>query len=757
MEQLKEDAATSAGEAADSANASSASATNAANSASAAATSATNAANSANAASASATNAANSATQSQGFRNEAEGFKNAASASATNANASAQSVALASAALGVLRNEGVTDIEFAVPEGSTTVAAQLWRSQNDASQIAATKTIQIAEASQVADNPLYFGSYDTTAALLAATGMSANQIAANVETNSEWEFVDEWTDSDAEIDDASYPTTLPNPAYFGEFTTTAALLAATGMSANQIAANVETNTEWRYISGVWTDTLYPIGTTATTLPNPAYFGTFANNDALSVAAGAQNGQFAINSETATIWLYTGWQDTSAPIGTTHQKIVAAGVSGLAPYSALDELGELRRLIDSMQGDSTIYVFHNGLRPEQGWTQAQLTAAYYVASEATDGSAILDQTTLINGDDPNDDAYVWYSNEGAWIPKAVTITLATQSKLGVVKGSTANGQSYVEPDGTLSLNGYDAILANINAVSGVANRAVSTAWTMRGNGTSAYKRVARISGHNRAIDLEIVTNNWSTTDFFQRVTVNVPNNANIQSTNIWSGGKNVWKYDVFYVDNATDKWTDIYVVGTYYGFKVLGYVGAINTTEIVSANAPSGAVQIPFNPLPMPNITTDANSDNTAFTATTLTFSALLQRLWRGITGLRAGKSGLPSSISRTTTNSNGTYHTHALDATAFLKASSPYTRIHWTTYTSTAPNFTVVYSNPHNSGTRQRWGYINGIRMFIAGTDNSSDDVSVGGVLIVPRGATWHIDITNGDDDNDADIICWDF
>jgi hypothetical protein len=46
--------------------------------------------------------------------------------------------------------------------------------------------------------------------------------------------------------------------------------------------------------------------------------------------------------------------------------------------------------------------------------------------------------------------------------------ATNTTLGVVKGSTAAGQAYVETDGTLSLNGYDALTTGL----GNANTAIA---------------------------------------------------------------------------------------------------------------------------------------------------------------------------------------------------------------------------------------------------------------------------------------------
>jgi len=50
-------------------------------------------------------------------------------------------------------------------------------------------------------------------------------------------------------------------------------------------------------------------------------------------------------------------------------------------------------------------------------------------------------------------FVIIINEGSY-------PIATTGYIGLVKGSTANGQSYVETDGTMSLNGYDVIVAHM---------------------------------------------------------------------------------------------------------------------------------------------------------------------------------------------------------------------------------------------------------------------------------------------------------
>lgn len=89
------------------------------------------------------------------------------------------------------------------------------------------------------------------------------------------------------------------------------------------------------------------------------------------------------------------------------------------------------------------------------TQAQLTAAWKQATG---------RTTLVNGakinDSTNQKVWSYYTNTNTWYAATntaqVTVSQATNTSLGIVKGSTTNGKIAVESDGSLSLNGYDAL-------------------------------------------------------------------------------------------------------------------------------------------------------------------------------------------------------------------------------------------------------------------------------------------------------------
>lgn len=89
------------------------------------------------------------------------------------------------------------------------------------------------------------------------------------------------------------------------------------------------------------------------------------------------------------------------------------------------------------------------------TQEELTNAW---------KAQTGRTTLVNRasiyDQSNSKIWTYYNNISSWLesPAGGTITVNqwTNTSLGVVKGSTTNGQIFAESDGTGSVNGWDTL-------------------------------------------------------------------------------------------------------------------------------------------------------------------------------------------------------------------------------------------------------------------------------------------------------------
>ncbi|MDR0664285.1 MAG: hypothetical protein LBF86_02005 [Helicobacteraceae bacterium] len=202
---------------------------------------------------------------------------------------------------------------------------------------------------------------------------------------------------------------------------------------------------------------YIIAAADTYVPNLMFFGTFETTEALEASSGASAGQIAYNLETNTEWLFDGaaWNNTLNPNGTTPATITIAGINGIMPKEALNAIGDLTEAMQSLQGLSKRFVFTEATIPQGGWTQSQLTTFYRTASNNA-SDPIPDGTLLSNGANAEDHDYQYIATSDIWIARAVGIETATNDIAGLVKGSIAEGKNYVEADGTLSLNGYDAV-------------------------------------------------------------------------------------------------------------------------------------------------------------------------------------------------------------------------------------------------------------------------------------------------------------
>jgi hypothetical protein len=162
-----------------------------------------------------------------------------------------------------------------------------------------------------------------------------------------------------------------------------------------------------------------------------------------------------------------------------------------------------------------------------------------------------------------------------------------------------------------------------------------------------------------------------------------------------------------------------------------------------------------------DITTDTAADNTAFTSESLSFPSFLQRLWRGITGLRGGgvtagagltgggslggdvslSMGTPSDITGATVNEViGATHTHKLILGGGWEGVSLSAN---TTYTNTSGRAALIniydWFNYPGSGSRDLpWikTWVNGIlTVTTSGVLYNSQEAAV--TFLVPAGATY--------------------
>lgn len=93
------------------------------------------------------------------------------------------------------------------------------------------------------------------------------------------------------------------------------------------------------------------------------------------------------------------------------------------------------------------------------SQADLTTAW---ENETGLTSLINRASIY--DVTNQKVWTYYVNDTTWHEASntvqVTVSQATNSSLGTVMGSTNVGQAFVENDGTLSVNGWDALNAQV---------------------------------------------------------------------------------------------------------------------------------------------------------------------------------------------------------------------------------------------------------------------------------------------------------
>ena len=157
-------------------------------------------------------------------------------------------------------------------------------------------------------------------------------------------------------------------------------------------------------------------------------------------------------------------------------------------------------IAALKGRSIRYAVHlDSASP----TQAQLTSAYQSASGST--APPEDGTTLV--DLNYNKEYTWFESSSTWVDRgSSTITPATNSSYGSVKGQTADGTVKAD-DGLLSVNGWSTvkndISANAESISNEVSRATGAENTLQNNiDAEASARTSEDGKLNTAISNEV---------------------------------------------------------------------------------------------------------------------------------------------------------------------------------------------------------------------------------------------------------------
>lgn len=169
--------------------------------------------------------------------------------------------------------------------------------------------------------------------------------------------------------------------------------------------------------------------------------TVVSSDASTVTLTKSTGSLGADGQTNT--------ELPLPVASATQ----AGVMNPATYNAIQENSEL---ISSILNGAVAVA---GLPAVP--TQEELTNAWKSATSETE---LINRASIF--DSTNNKVWYYYSNVAAWQATSsdgsqVTVNQATNTSLGIVKGSTTDGQVAIEADGSMSLNGYDDLKTKVD--------------------------------------------------------------------------------------------------------------------------------------------------------------------------------------------------------------------------------------------------------------------------------------------------------
>lgn len=164
-----------------------------------------------------------------------------------------------------------------------------------------------------------------------------------------------------------------------------------------------------------------------------------------------------SADAASIKITSKNTDTGVESSTeTPFNIASSAQLGLMPKEAYAQLQTNTDDISTLKGRITVYSVSVGENP----SQSELQSAYEAAAQVSAGTVPPNNTTLVNVDNKHD--YTYYANTATWTDMGLSrVQTATQTALGIVKGSTDNGKVFVESDGAMSLNGYDTLTTDIS--------------------------------------------------------------------------------------------------------------------------------------------------------------------------------------------------------------------------------------------------------------------------------------------------------
>ena len=193
--------------------------------------------------------------------------------------------------------------------------------------------------------------------------------------------------------------------------------------------------------------------------------------------------------------------------------VKAGILSATSYKSFsDGIAGLRQDVNALQDGSKIYEL-TGLTINA--TSSEITTKF-VATYGQD--KLKAGITAVQ----YDIGAQWKYTGTSWIIVGNTVPVATNDSIGVVQGSTVDGQIFVETSGKMSLNGYDTIKTDIN--------------NKQSQLTTAQLEAVN-SGVNAVKVGQIETNKNAIATANENITQNTNDIADIQTSDVMTSGIN----------------------------------------------------------------------------------------------------------------------------------------------------------------------------------------------------------------------------
>ncbi|MDR0559119.1 MAG: hypothetical protein LBG92_03050 [Prevotellaceae bacterium] len=190
----------------------------------------------------------------------------------------------------------------------------------------------------------------------------------------------------------------------------------------------------------------------------------------------------IVSEPAVVKLSETKRNSATGAETTTQiplPVASTTQHGVMPREAYAQMQNNTSRIGALEGRSTRYAVTLPNNP----TQSQLTALYNSAS-GNSGNPAIDAVRLV--DVQKNQVWTWFATDNQWHgPESDTVQQATNTSLGIVKGSTTMGKVFVETDGTQSLNGWDAVKTKLDGVAAGAEVNVQSDWNQSNSASDDF--------------------------------------------------------------------------------------------------------------------------------------------------------------------------------------------------------------------------------------------------------------------------------